>query len=127
MVEVVPSRGEGGASPAPTKSGRFSGADESMARFSGVGELMAVRTASILGRFGERVQTGSVAAASPARSRAWQRQPPKSMVRRSQVLHGACIQDSPRNFWKASLEGQISAMVWSFTLANCRPGMILAA
>ena len=34
---------------------------------------------------------------------------------------------SPRNFWKASFERQISARLWSFTFSNCRPGMILAA
>ena len=64
--------------------------------------------ASTLGRLGEREQTGSVAAGSPARSRAWQRQPPKSMVRRSQVLQGSCIQDSPRNFSKVAECCQIS-------------------
>ena len=61
-----------------------------------------------MGRLGEREQTGSVAAGSLARSRAWQRQPPKSRVRRSQDLQGSCIQDSPRNFWKASEFSQIS-------------------
>src|SRR5579862_7220254 len=100
MTDGSPWGIEGGASPAPTTAS---------AGFLVAGELISVRMASILGRLGERVQTGSVAAASPARSMAWQRHPAKSMVRRSQDLHGSCIQDSPRNFWKASLERQISA------------------
>src|SRR5215475_9858299 len=78
-------------------------------------------------RLGEREQTGSVAAASPASNKAWQRQPPKSCERRSQDLQGSCIQDSPRNFWKASLASQISRNGFSFTFSNRRPGMTAAA
>ncbi len=70
---------EGEASPTPT-------------------ELVAFRMASTLGRCGDSEQTGSVAAASAARRKAWQRQPPKSKARRSQVLQGSCIQASPRYF-----------------------------
>ncbi len=78
--------------------------------------------ASTLGRLGDSEQTGSVAAASPASRRAWQRQPPKSRVRRSQVLQGACIQSSPRNFWNAGEVSQISRRLLSFTLANSQAG-----
>src|SRR5207245_1983826 len=59
--------------------------------------LILFRTASIRWRWGESEQTGSVAAASPVTRKAWQRQPPKSWVRRSQVRHGSGIQSSPRN------------------------------
>src|SRR5882672_3552744 len=86
-----------------------------------------LRIASTFPRSGESVQTGSVAAASPARSKAWQRQPPKSCERRSQDLQGSCIQDSPRNFLKASLCSQISRSDCSFTFSNDNPGMTLAA
>src|SRR6266404_512106 len=90
-------------------------------------ELTAARTASTVLRLGEREQTGSVAEASPARRSAWQRQPPKSCARRSQDLHGSCIQDSPRNLLKALPASQISRNDFSFTLSNCMPGMTAAA
>jgi len=63
----------------------------------GVAELPTpARTSSTISRRGESAQTGSVAAASPVRSAAWQRQPPKSISRRGQLAHGSCIQDLPR-------------------------------
>src|SRR5262249_33448232 len=95
---------------------------------TGASEAETVRTMeSTIERLGEREQTGSVAEASPARRSAWQRQPPKSCVRRSQDLHGSCIQDSPRNFWNASLEFQISRSDSSFTFSKRKPGMTAAA
>src|SRR5207249_8721657 len=68
-----------------------------------------------------------ISAGSPASKRAWQRQPPKSSSRRSQDLQGSCIQEWPRNFWKAGELDQISASKRSFTFSNGRLGMILAA
>ena len=66
------------------------------------------RIASTMPRCGESEQTGSVAAASCASRKAWQRQPPKSCARRSQVRQRSGIQSSPRNFWNASEFSQIS-------------------
>src|SRR6267154_2687824 len=91
------------------------------------GVFAACRMASTFARAGAKEQTGSVAEASPASSRAWQRQPPKSCSRRSQVLQGPCIQSSPRNFWKAAEVSQISRRLRSFTLSKCNPGIICAA
>jgi hypothetical protein len=45
---------------------------------------------------GASEHAGSVAVESPVSSRAWQRQPPKSRWRRSQLRHGSGIQSSPR-------------------------------
>src|ERR1700730_11241123 len=87
------------------------------------GLFAASSITSTFARVGAREQTGSVAAASPAMSRAWQRQPPKSSSRRSQVLHGSCIQASPRNFWKAAEVSQISLRPRSFTFSNFIPGI----
>src|SRR5207247_9366888 len=41
-------------------------------------------------------QAGSVRAASPAKAKAWQRQPPQSTSRNSQERQGSRIQDVPR-------------------------------
>src|SRR4051794_6295726 len=89
--------------------------------------LTLARIVSTFGRLGESEQTGSVAAGSPANNKAWQRQPPKSMERRSQDLQGSCIQSWPRNFWNAAEFSQISRRLCCFTLLNCRPGIIFAA
>src|ERR1700739_1706680 len=95
--------------------------------FTGDVSAIAERTASTFARCGETEQTGSVAAAFPASTKAWQRQPPKSTERRSQDLQGSCIQSSPRNLWNASLFRQISARDFSFTFSNCKPGITAAA
>ena len=47
-------------------------------------ELSASARAKISAWSGERPQAGSVAAASPANAKAWHRQPPQSVSRRSQ-------------------------------------------
>ncbi len=80
-----------------------------------------------MGRVGAREQTGSVEAASPARRKAWQRQPAKSSWRRSHDLQGSCIQSSPRNWRKAEEDSQISRKLLSFTLSKRKLGMTLAA
>src|SRR5258706_5372415 len=90
-------------------------------------DVTDLRIASTVPRSGESEHTGSVAAASRARSIAWQRQPPKSCELRSQDLQGSCIQDSPRNLWNASLWSQMSRRGFSLTFSNRRPGMTLAA
>ena len=51
-------------------------------------------------RCGESEHTGSVAAASCASRNAWQRQPPKSCSRRSQLRQSSGIQSTPRIFLK---------------------------
>jgi hypothetical protein len=53
-------------------------------------------TWSTCARWGDLAQAGSVAAASPASMKAWQRQPPRSRAFSSQLRHGSCIQLSPR-------------------------------
>jgi hypothetical protein len=58
-------------------------------------------------RFGESSQAGSVTLASPVNSAAWQRQPPKSISRNSQLLQGSGIHSVPRNRMKASDSSQI--------------------
>ena len=45
---------------------------------------------------GDSVQAGSVLPASPVSAKAWQRQPPKSISRNSQLLQGSFIQPVPR-------------------------------
>src|SRR2546425_9246680 len=89
--------------------------------------LILSRTASIRWRWGESEQTGSVAAASPVTRKAWQRQPPKSWVRRSQVRHGSGIQSSPRNRRNDEDSSQIQRSDFSFTFSNSRPGITPAA
>jgi len=71
---------------------------------------------------GDLLHTGSASVASPVIKNAWQRQPPKSLWRSSQVRQGAFIQLSPRKALNALLRCQISAMGVSFTLGSCRPG-----
>ena len=53
-------------------------------------------------------QAGSATAASPAKAKAWQRQPPQSISRNSQERQGSRIQSVPRNVWKASEWSQMS-------------------
>src|SRR3546814_1985128 len=45
---------------------------------------------------GERAQAGSTVPASPVSAKAWQRQPPQSISRRSQERQGSGIQSVPR-------------------------------
>jgi hypothetical protein len=58
--------------------------------------------------WGASVHAGSVAAADPVKKYAWQRQPPKSIERRSQLRQGSGIHPSPRNALSASDSRQIS-------------------
>src|SRR5579862_5232180 len=76
---------------------------------------------------GASEQTGSVAAASPASRKAWQRHPPKSSVRRSQLRQGSGIHSSPRKRWKLGDSCQIQARDFSRTFSNSRPDKTSAA
>ena len=67
---------------------------------------------------GASAHAGSVAAASPASAKAWQRHPPKSMARSSQVRHGAGIQSSPRNARKPGPSDQMAASDRSRTFSQ---------
>ncbi len=67
---------------------------------------------------------GRRSAASPVIMKAWQRQPPKSLWRSSQVRQGAFIQLSPRKALKALLRCQISAMGVSLTLGKREVGQV---
>ncbi len=72
-------------------------------------------------------QAGSVAAASPAIAIAWQRQPPQSISRRSQLRQGSCIQSVPRNALKAGESRQISARLRSPKRSKVSERMVCAA
>ncbi len=86
------------------------------------------RSASSITRCdGAREQPGSVALASPVSRRAWQRQPPKSSVRRSQLRQGSGIHDSPRNFWNTPDSCQIHSRECSRTLSKVSSGITPAA
>src|SRR3984893_7869671 len=65
--------------------------------------------------------------APPVRANAWQRQPPKSTSRRSQLRHGSGRKSMPRKALKAGFCSQISRNEWSFTDQNSRPGIDSAA
>ena len=64
---------------------------------------------------------------SPVRANAWQRQPPQSISRRSQLRHGSGIQSVPRNRLKALECSQIQASGRSVTLSNSRKSSDSAA
>src|SRR5262249_34541777 len=70
---------------------------------------------------------GSALAASPVSAKAWQRQPPKSTSRRSQLRQGSRIHEVPRKALKACELFQISASGRSRTLSKARPGRLSAA
>src|SRR5262249_15572543 len=74
-----------------------------------------------------RWQTGSAAAASPVKAKAWQRQPPKSTSRRMQLAHGSFIQAVPRNALNAGEFAQMSASECSRTFQNSSPVIDSAA
>ena len=84
------------------------------------------RTSRTMSWRGDSAQAGSVAPASPASANAWQRQPPKSTCRSSQVRHGAGIQSSPRNARSAGESLQMSASGRSRTFSNASPVMLPA-
>ena len=67
------------------------------------------------------MQTGSVALASPVSKNAWQRHPPKSSARRSQLRHGSGIHCSPRKRWKAADSRHIHSSECSRTLSKLIP------
>ena len=66
---------------------------------------------------------GSVAVTSPVIRNAWQRQPPKSISRRSQLRQGSGIQSVPRKRWKMGARSQMTSSEWSRTLGNSSPGI----
>ena len=80
----------------------------------------ASRAATTTSWCGENRQTGSVAAASPVRRSAWQRQPPQSSSCRpsGHERHGSCIQSVPRKRVNASDSCQIQSSEWSPTLGT---------
>src|SRR5215471_20803017 len=90
---------------------------------------MASRLASARsGWSGDNTQTGSVRPASPVSAKAWQRQPPQSISRRSQERHGSGIQSVPRNRANAREPYQISArLAASLTLGKSKSGKGSAA
>src|SRR5262245_4559061 len=76
---------------------------------------------------GDSEQAGSVALAEPAMAMAWQRQPPQSTSRRSQLRQRSGIQSVPRKALNACEFSQISDSGLSLTLSKTRPGMVSAA
>ena len=70
--------------------------------------LLLRRRARTLRDSEDLAQAGSVRSASPAKARAWQRQPPQSTSRNSQERQGSRIQPVPRKRWKASELSQMS-------------------
>src|SRR5215213_6155326 len=84
-------------------------------------------TLKICSCIGDSVQTGSVLPASPVSAKAWQRQPPKSMVLRGQETQGSRIQSVSRNAANAGERSQMARSGYSRTLQNVRPGMLSAA
>src|ERR1017187_5782291 len=93
---------------------------------SGASTLAALArsiTASTSLRSGASEQTGSVALALPVSSKAWQRQPPKSSWRRSQLRHGSGIQSSPRKRRKAADSSQIQRSGRDWTFSNVSSGI----
>src|SRR5262244_1136281 len=97
-------------------------------RYGVRGELASLAiAAATFAWLGDNAQTGSVAAALPARAKAWQRQPPQSISARSQPWQGLGIQAVPRNFKNASLVSQMSLRERVRTLSKVKPGSVAAA
>src|SRR5439155_23282647 len=69
-------------------------------------------------RNGESSHAGSVTVASPVSKAAWQRQPPKSISRKSQLRQGSGIHAVPRKRLKASDSLQIHLSGRDRTLSN---------
>src|SRR6516162_6850633 len=69
----------------------------------------------------------AVRAGSPVSAKAWQRQPPQSISRRSQERQGSAIHAVPRNRAKAAEWYQISARLASPTVGKRNPGRLSAA
>ena len=82
------------------------------------------RAATTVSWCGEKRQTGSVAAASPVRRSAWQRQPPQSSSWRpsGHERHGSCIQPVPRKRVNASDSCQIQSSERSRTFGKVEAG-----
>ena len=76
---------------------------------------------------GDSAQTGSARLASPAKRKAWQRQPPQSISRRLQLRQGSTIQSVPRNRLNASERYQMSVSELSRTEGKARSGRVSAA
>src|SRR4051812_19397361 len=117
-VEEVGSRDQGPACAFDSKHRPINSAPASHVGSS------ARRTTAFMG---DSVQTGSVLPASPVSPKAWQRQPPKSMVLRGQEMQGSRIQSVPRNASNAGERSQMARSGYSRTLQNVRPGMLSAA
>src|SRR5579883_838050 len=94
---------------------------------SAAGDAASSRAAARSSRSGEKAQAGSTRAASPVSAKAWQRQPPQSISRRSQERHGSGIQAVPRKRLKASEPYQMSARLASLTEGKSKPGRLSAA
>src|SRR5436309_15450176 len=69
-------------------------------------------------RYGESEQAGSVTEALPVNNAAWQRHPPKSISRNSQLRQGSGIHSVPRKRLNASDSDQIHPSECSRTLSN---------
>src|SRR4029450_1669661 len=76
---------------------------------------------------GDSAQAGPARPASPVSGKAWQRQPPQSISRRSQLRQGSAIQSVPRNRLKASDRYQMSARLLVRTEGKAMPGSVSAA
>src|SRR6266404_1881393 len=86
-------------------------------------EFRSRNKASTYARFGDSVQTGSVFAALPVSSAAWQRQPPKSISFCGQLLHGSGIRSVPRKRLKLSDSRQIQSSARARIFSKCKSGM----
>src|SRR5579864_5340784 len=76
---------------------------------------------------GASEHVGSVAAGLPVSRKAWQRQPPKSSPRLSQLRQGSGIHSSPRNLRNDSDSCQIHSSDFSRTFSKNSPGSTSAA
>ena len=80
--------------------------------------IIGLGEATISALWSGETQAGSVAAASAASAKAWQRQPPKSRLRSGQLRHGSCIQASPRKAFMPGASRQQAARLRSRTFQN---------
>src|SRR2546427_441723 len=71
-------------------------------------------------RYGESEQAGSVTEALPVNKAAWQRQPPKSISRNSQLRHGSGIHSVPRKRLNDSESVQIHRSGFCRTFSNLK-------
>src|SRR5260370_19152684 len=76
---------------------------------------------------GDKWHTGSAPLGLPVSAKAWQRQPPQSISRRSQERQGSIIQSVPRKRMKASELRQIASRLVVPTEGKESPGNVSAA